>query len=299
MEFIPADEVKRVLTFSSLIPVMETALKKFSNDQVVQPVRSVVHVKDSDGFLGVMPALSSTDGTLATKLVTFFPNNKGIPTHHAIIAMFNTSTGVPELIMDGKVITTMRTAAVSAVATKYLARSDSKILAILGAGVQARSHFAALTSLFNFDEVRVWSRTFTKAQELANEISGKACETASEAVKDADVIVTVTASPVPVLNKEWVKNGAHINAVGACRPDWHEIHPDLMNSSTVYVDSRAAAIKESGDVILSNAEIYAEIGEVMLGTKEGEKTKTTVFKSLGLAIEDALSAKLVRELLSK
>lgn len=298
LRWISGEQVKNVLTYGHLIPEMENALAQFSQGSVVQPVRTVVPVSKADGFLGVMPAYSPEQGALATKLVTFFPKNKDVPTHNAVIVMFNPDTGVPELLMDGEVITTMRTAAVSAVATKVLCGGDPKVLAILGSGVQARSHYQALTSVFSFTKVNVWSKTPSNAENLAGEINGIACTTAEVAVKDADVIVTVTSSSTPVLKKEWVKPGAHINAVGACRPDWQEIDPDLMNSSVLIVDSRMAACTESGDVILSGAEVYAELGEVINNVKDKPKGQTTLFKSLGLAVEDVLSAKLVRDLVT-
>ncbi|XP_033746700.1 ketimine reductase mu-crystallin-like [Pecten maximus] len=298
LKWVSGDQVKNVLTYEHLIPEMEKALAQFSQGSVVQPVRTVVPVSKANGFLGVMPAYSPDQEALATKLVTFFPNNKDAPTHNAVIVMFNPDSGVPELLMDGEVITTMRTAAVSTVATKILCGDDPQVLAILGSGVQARSHFQALTSVFSFKKTNVWSKTPSNAQKLAAEINGTACNSAEMAVKDADVIITVTSSSVPVLKKEWVKPGAHINAVGACRPDWQEIDPALMNSAVLFVDSRLAARKESGDVILSGAEVYAELGEVINNVKEKPKGETTLFKSLGLAVEDVLSAKLVQDLIT-
>ncbi|XP_062599515.1 ketimine reductase mu-crystallin-like [Saccostrea cucullata] len=246
-----------------------------------------------------MPAYSPDDEALAVKLVTFFPQNIGVPTHNAIIPVFNAKTGIPEIIMDGEVITTMRTAAVSAIATKYLCAPNPRVLAVLGSGVQARSHIQALSSIFSFQKINIWSRTKKNAAALAEEVSGNACDTAQEAVTDADVIVTVTSSATPILKKEWVKPGGHINAVGACRPDWQEIDPDLVRASVLYVDSREAAQKESGDVILSKADIFSELGEMLLGLKEAKVKETTLFKSLGLAIEDVMSAKLVQDLLTK
>lgn len=300
IKFISASQVKNVLGYKELIPKMEEALAKFSSKKVVQPVRSVLHIKETNGFFGHMPSLCSEDNMLATKLVTFYPNNTDSPTHNAIIVLFNASNGVPEVILDGEVITAMRTAAVSAVATKFLCNKDPQILALLGTGVQARSHYQALSTLFKFKEVRTWSRSKVNAERLASEINGTACLKAEDAVKNADVIVTVTSSSTPVLKKDWVKDGAHINGVGACRPDWHEIHSDLMKSASVFVDSRDAALKESGDIILAKAEIEAELGEVIIGTNSGRKTPTevTLFKSLGLAVEDALSAKLVCDILN-
>jgi thiomorpholine-carboxylate dehydrogenase len=194
--------------------------------------------------------------------------------------------------MDGRLITEMRTAAVSAAATKVLSSQTSKVLAILGSGVQARSHFDALRLVRKFEEVRVWSRTRSNAEEFAAEIGAKATS-AEEAVGGADVVVTVTSSTQPVLKGEWLKRGAHVNAIGACRPDWRELDDVAIRNSVLFVDSREAAMKESGDVILSGAEIYAELGEVIAGKVPPRTDETTIFKSLGMAVEDITAALLV------
>ncbi|XP_052759982.1 ketimine reductase mu-crystallin-like isoform X2 [Mya arenaria] len=253
-------------------------------------------------FFGSMPSLCEEKEILGTKLVTFYPNNftrHGRATHNAIIVLFHKNTGIPKAIMDGEVVTAMRTAAASAVATKYLAGSGSASLAILGAGVQARTHFHALSQVLNITQVKVWSRTFENAEKVAMETGGVACKTAEEAVKDADVIITVTGATTPVLQAAWVKPGAHINAVGACRYDWCELDPELTRSAVLYVDSREAALKESGDVILSKADVYAEIGEVILGQMEAKKNELTIFKSLGISIEDTMAGELVLQMMAE
>uniref|UniRef100_A0A8C3L8H9 Ketimine reductase mu-crystallin n=1 Tax=Chrysolophus pictus TaxID=9089 RepID=A0A8C3L8H9_CHRPC len=198
-------------------------------------------------------------------------------------------------VLDGSVITAKRTAAVSAIATKLLMPRSAEVLCILGAGVQARSHYEIFTELFPFTEVRLWNRSEQRAVRLASSVGGavRVCGTAREAVLGADVIVTVTMATTPILFGEWVKPGAHINAVGASRPDWRELDDALMKSSVLVVDSREAALTESGDVILSGAEIFAELGEVLKGTKPALPEKTTVFKSLGMAVEDTVAAKFV------
>ncbi|XP_059144780.1 ketimine reductase mu-crystallin-like isoform X2 [Physella acuta] len=246
-------------------------------------------------FLGCMPVYSKEDDVLATKLVSFYPLNKDCPTHSAIIAVFYPQTGIPRAILDGDVITAKRTAATSLVASKYLVNGEPKILAILGSGVQAKSHYEAFCHLYNFTEVRIWNHRKEGAQRLADELGSKcvAVDHVAVAVENADVIVTATSATEPVLKLEWVKPGVHINAVGACRPNWSEIDPLLMNAATVYVDSQEGALKESGDIIISRSPIFAEIGEVINGTKEGKRKEITVFKSLGMAIEDAIAAKIV------
>ncbi len=289
--FLNEEQVRKHLRMSDLIPAMEKALIDFSAGKVTQPVRSVIKVDPPGGFLGLMPALTP-DG-LGLKAVTFYPSNteRGIPTHMATIFLVDPQTGMPLAIMDGRLITEMRTAAVSAAATKLLAAPDSKILAILGSGVQARSHDEALRLVRNFEEIRVWSPTQEHAKQFAEEIGGTAVS-AEEAVRGADVVVTVTNSKTAVLKGSWLKHGCHVNAIGACRPDWRELDDEAM-ANVVFVDSRESAMKESGDIILSDAKIYAELGEALAGKVPSRANETTIFKSLGMAVEDIAAAMLV------
>jgi ornithine cyclodeaminase/alanine dehydrogenase-like protein (mu-crystallin family) len=284
------DAVQRLLDLPELIDEMERALADFSAGKVVQPTRVVVPVAEHQGFFGLMPAY--TGGSLGVKLVTFYPENKDTHTHHATILLFKPETGEPLISLDGRLITEVRTAAVSAVATRHLALPGARVLAILGSGVQARSHLAALREVRSFDEVRVWSPR--RAAVFAEEHGVLATATAEDAVRGADVIVTVTTSRTPVLKGEWLKPGAHINAVGAARPDWRELDDEVLTRATLYVDSYDAARKESGDVIAA-AEIAGELGEVVAGTKPGRTTpdEITLFKSLGIAVEDVATAALL------
>src|SRR6266446_1872875 len=199
MLFLDEKQVRRHLGMEELIPAMEKALIDFSMGKVTQPVRSVITVDPPGGFFGMMPAL--TPGGLGIKIVTFYATNaeRGIPTHMATVFLVDPQTGTPLAIMDGRLITEMRTAAVSAAATRLLASPDAKILAILGSGVQARSHIEALRLVRSFEEIRVWSPTFEHAKQFANEV-GATAMSAEEAVRDADVIVTVTSSKTPVLS---------------------------------------------------------------------------------------------------
>ena len=296
--FLNEEQVRQHLHMAELIPAMEKALIEFSGGKVTQPVRSVINVDPPGGFLGLMPALTP-DG-LGLKAVTFYPSNveRGIPTHMATIFLVDPQTGTPLAIMDGRLITEMRTAAVSAAATKLLAPADAKILAILGSGVQARSHVEALQLVRPFEEIRVWSPTKEHAERFAKEVGGKAMS-AAEAVRGADVVVTTTNSKTPALKGSWLKPGSHVNAIGACRPDWRELDDDAM-SNVVFVDSREGAMKESGDVILSDAKIYAELGEALAGKVPSRGNETTIFKSLGMAVEDIAAAMLVyRKLISE
>jgi thiomorpholine-carboxylate dehydrogenase len=290
--FIDEEQVRKHLRMADLIPAMERALIDFSAGKVTQPVRQVIPVDPPGGFYGIMPALTP-DG-LGQKIVTFYPPNaaKGIHTHMALIILNDRETGAPLAVMDGRLITEMRTAAVSAAATELLAANNAKVLAILGSGVQARSHFEALSLVRKFEEIRVWSQTKSNAEGFAKEIGAKV-NSAEKAVRGADVVVTVTSSTTPVLKGAWLKRGCHVNAIGACRPDWRELDDHAMKNSVVFVDSREAAMKESGDVILSSAKIYAELGEAFAGKVSPREKETTIFKSLGMAVEDIAAALLV------
>jgi thiomorpholine-carboxylate dehydrogenase len=290
--FLNEEQVREHLRMTELIRAMEKTLIDFSAGRVTQPVRSIISIDPPGGFLGLMPALTP-DG-LGLKAVTFYPSNAehGIPTHMATIFLVDAQTGAPLAIMDGRLITEMRTAAVSAAATKLLASADAKVLAILGSGVQARSHVDALRLVRRFEEIRVWSPTLEHAKRFAQEIGATATSFAEEAVRDAEVIVTVTSSKTPVLKGAWLKPGCHVNAIGACRPDWRELDDEAM-SNVVLVDSREGAMKESGDVIISGAEIYAELGETLAGNVPSRVNETTIFKSLGMAVEDIAAAMLV------
>lgn len=287
--FLEEDDVRALLRMEELIPAMSKALSALSAGKVTQPMRLVLPVAEHQGFFAVMPAFG---GALGAKLVTFYPNNKGVHTHHAMILLFHPETGEPLVTMDGRLITEMRTAAVSAVATAALARADTSVLAILGSGVQARSHLAALRIVRKFREVRVWSPR--NATEFARQFSVSAATSAEEAVRGADVVVVATAATTPVLMGEWLSPGVHINAVGATRPNWRELDDNALRQARIYVESREAAMKESGDIIAAGR-IFAEIGEVVAGSKKGRESddEITLFKSVGVAIEDIVAADLV------
>jgi ornithine cyclodeaminase/alanine dehydrogenase-like protein (mu-crystallin family) len=292
--------VRSVLEWDSLVDAMEAALQDFSSGNVLQPVRTILTLEEGQRYLGVMPAVAQ--GAMGLKLVSFYPANagSGVATHHAMIVLMRPDTGEPLAAMDGTLITEMRTAAVSAAATRRLASHDARVLALIGSGVQAGAHLAALRRVRNFDEVRVWSPTAEHARRFAAAHGAIATGDARAAVNGADVIVTATNAQEPVLRGSWVKPGAHVNAIGAARPNWRELDDALMASAALVVDSREAALKESGDVIMSRAAIYAEAGEVFSGAKALPAAgRTTVFKSLGLAVEDVAAAKLVHDRLAR
>jgi ornithine cyclodeaminase/alanine dehydrogenase-like protein (mu-crystallin family) len=286
MEFLDEEKVRRLLRVEELIPAMRAALAEFSAGKWQQPLRGVL--AQHGGFFGVMPASGEAMGI---KMVTFYPKNVELPTHMAVIALFDPKTGQPLALMDGRYITEMRTAAVSAVATDALAARDAKVLALLGAGVQARAHLEVLRHVRKFEEVRVWNHHPEKAKQFADEHGIKAMEI-EEAVRDADVVVTATSAREPILKGAWLKPGVHVNAVGASRPDWRELDDEAMRN-VVIVDSYEGARNEAGDVILSGATPFAELGEILNGTKRVEPGATTIFKSLGMAVEDVAAAKLV------
>jgi ornithine cyclodeaminase/alanine dehydrogenase-like protein (mu-crystallin family) len=289
--FLDEAAIGRVLRLEDLIPAMERALIDFSSGRVQQPVRSIISIPQYNGFMGIMPAVYGD--IMGAKLVNLYPNNgaRGLPTHLAIIAIFRSETGEPLAVMDGRLITELRTAAVSAAATKLLASPNAKSLAILGSGVQARAHVRALALARKFDDIRVWSRDSQHARAFATEI-GATATSAEDAVRGADVVATCTNSPEPIVRGAWLKPGVVVNAVGAVRPKRRELDDAAMRGAVV-VDSRDAALTESGDVLLAHAPIYAELGELLAGTKPMPKSEVTVFKSLGLAVEDLAAAKLV------
>jgi ornithine cyclodeaminase/alanine dehydrogenase-like protein (mu-crystallin family) len=288
VEYFEEEQVRQLLRVDELIAAMRRVLAEFSAGKWQQPVRGVL--AQEGGFFGIMPASGESMGI---KMVTFYPQNVELPTHMAVIALFDPKTGEPLALMDGRYITEMRTAAVSAVATDALAAPDATVLAILGAGVQAKAHLEVLGHVRKFEEIRVWNHHPEKAKQFAADHHVKVMGV-EQAVRGADVIVTVTSAREPVLQGRWLKPGAHVNAVGASRPDWRELDDDAMRN-VVIVDSYAGAKKESGDVILSAATPFAELGEILNGTKQVEPGSTTIFKSLGMAVEDVAAAKLVYE----
>jgi alanine dehydrogenase len=289
MMFLTEEEVAALLPMEDLVPAMRHALVEFSSRRAVQPVRVVLPVAEHRGFFGVMPAYC---GALGAKIVTFYPENQSRPTHQAVILLFDPVTGEPIATMDGRLITEMRTAAVSAVATDVLARPDAEVLTILGSGVQAKSHLQALRPVRPFREVRVWSPR--NAGAFAARHGVQAIATPREAVHGADVVVTATSARDPVLCWEWLSPGAHVASVGANRPDWRELDDELMRRATLIVDSREATMRESGDIIAAGRTV-AEIGEVLTGASPGRGSteEVTLFKSVGLAIEDVVAADLV------
>jgi ornithine cyclodeaminase/alanine dehydrogenase-like protein (mu-crystallin family) len=291
MDVLDEPAVAQRLHYQDLIPAIAQALAALSSGKVVQPVRTVLPVAPHKGFFAVMPAYAA-GGALGAKLVTFYPQNVGIHTHHAVIVMFKAETGEPLAVMDGRLITEMRTAAASAVATQHLARKDASVLAIIGSGVQAKSHLAALRHVRAFKEVRVWSPR--NAPVFAQQYGVKAVASAADAVRGADVVVVAASATTPILQGRWLSPGTHVNAIGATRPEWRELDDDLVTTARVFVDSREAALRESGDVIAARSEV-TEIGAVVADRDPGRRSaeELTLFKSVGVAVEDVAAAALV------
>lgn len=294
--YISEPEVRAVLTYEALIPAIRRALIDYSAGLVEQPARMILRAGNAEGFkngwFAVMPVIA--DDVMGVKTVTFFPGNAefGLHTHMAVIELLRRSTGEPLAVMDGRVITEMRTAAVSAVALAALASSTATSLGILGSGVQARSHIQAIRLVRpEITDIRIWSRTLVNAERLAKETGARAV--AIEEAAAADVALTVTASPAPVLEGRWLSSHALVLAVGATGASLRELDDEAMLSSYVVAESRSCAERESGDVRLSGAKVHAEIGEILSGATVAPTGRRIVFKSVGMAIEDLVGARLV------
>ena len=303
-------QVHSLLPMGDLISAMESALARFSAKEVLQPVRTVLTVGPTKAYFGVMPAYIPAPASLGAKLVTVFGENpaRQLPSHLATILLLDPETGALVAIMDGRYITEARTAAVSAVSARFLARLDASVMAIIGSGVQAKSHLEAFQQVRTLSEIRVWSPREGSREKFVGEMAGhipvpvRATQTAEEAVRNADLVVLATSSPTPVIEDGWVESGAHVVSVGACRPSQREMPPALVARGRYYVDSREAALVESGDVVMGIAEghfdashLRGEVGELVLGRVEGRTSddQITIFKSLGMAVEDVVAADLV------
>ena len=305
-------DVRALLPMRDLVDAMQNALAAYSTGQVQQPLRTIMEVGASRSILGLMPAFVPASGALGAKLVTVFGGNAalGLPTHLATIVLFDAETGALLAIMDGRYITEARTAAVSAVSVRLLARENASTLAIIGSGVQAHSHLEAISLVRPLREVRVWSPTAEHRQRFASDARAVTAATvtpapdARAAVAGADLIVLVSSAREPVVESEWVAEGAHICAAGACRPDQREMSTDLVRRARLFVDSRTGALAEAGDIVIPMKErafdeghIAGELGELAAGRIGGrsKSSDVTIFKSLGMAVEDVAAAHLAFE----
>ena len=295
-------DVRASLAMPAVMDAVEAALAAFSRGDVVQPVRTSFELNERSA-LYLMPAYLRGQAIIGAKMVSVVPQNaaRGLPTHLAAISLVDPETGELLSVMDGRLITEMRTAATSALSVKYLARKDAKVLAILGSGVQARSHVEALPLVAEFAEVRAWSPNAANLAAFAEETGARAAASAEEAVRDADVVLLATNSVTPAITDSWVKWGAHVISIGASRTSQREIDPALVGRARLIVDSREAAVQETGDIVqairegrITEAGVQVELGEVIAGTKPGRTSdeELTLFKSLGLAVEDLATAAL-------
>jgi ornithine cyclodeaminase len=301
-------EIEHLLPIHDCIMVMADALMALAKGQVHLPLRMVVRPPEAAGVMALMPAhVAGESAALGVKVINVFNGNpaKGKDSHQGAVVLFDAETGEPLAMMNASTITAIRTAAVSGVATRLLARADAGDLAIIGSGVQARSHLAAMTCVRSIRRVRVASRHFEHAQRFVAEMQPQYAfpieplKTVEAAVRGADLIVTATSSAEPILRRDWIVPGAHLNVVGASQPHAREIDTATMAAASLFVDRRESTLNESGDYLQAAREgaigpdhIRAEIGEVLLGTKPGRTRpdEITLFKSLGLAVEDVAAA---------
>jgi ornithine cyclodeaminase/alanine dehydrogenase-like protein (mu-crystallin family) len=299
------EEVERLLDMEGCIEAMAGALASLARGEVHVPLRFVVKPDDEPSLIGLMPAHRAGESPLySLKTVCVFPDNpqRGLDAHQGTVTLFDGETGEVRALMNASAITAIRTAAVSAVASRLLAREDARELGVLGSGVQARSHLEALRLVRDFDRVRIYSPTGAHARALADETGAEVAGSAEKAVRGADVVVTATSSIAPVLERGWLKDGAHVNVVGGRPPEMRELDTATIADSAFYVDRRESAENEAFDYrdalesgAIGPGHIRGEIGEVLIGAAPGRQSpqELTVFRSLGLAVEDLAAAEYV------
>ncbi len=302
--FLDGDEVRRRLPMAAAIDLMSETLRAFSEGRAIQPPRSFFRTPGGQGLVGLMPAFVPDPNVVGVKVISAF--HGADPAHDGAVLLFDMA-GRLVGVVDAIAVTEIRTAAVSGVATRLLARDDAGDLAILGSGVQARSHLEAMREVRELRRMRVWSRRRERAESFAawardaHGVDIEPMDTAEDAARGADILCTVTSSPEPVLLGDWVSPGAHVNAVGSFAPTTRELDTALVARSSFYVDSRESAELQAGDWLLAKDEagldsghIRAELGEVVGGkVRRSESDEVTVFKSLGLGVEDAAAASAV------
>jgi len=309
-------EVAQFLPMNECIDVMADTLMMLARQNAVNPLRHLMWLPDKTGLLGMMPAFLGETGVMGLKAISVFPGNHGTEydSHQGTVMLFETANGRLLAMVDAGKITEIRTAAVSGVATRLLAREDATDLAILGSGVQARSHLAAMRAVRDINRVRVWSphiehaRTFAERESQRYELTIQAVKTAEKAVEGAEIICTVTSSTEPILQGRWLVPGAHINAVGSSVPFARELDSAAVVKSKLYVDRRESTLNEAGDFLIPKKEgaigdghILGEIGELLLDKTKGRTSpaEVTLFKSLGLAVEDVAAAHFIYQKLSQ
>jgi alanine dehydrogenase len=297
--FLSEAEVRELLDLDQLVDALADAHRDLSAGNASMPPRIAALVQEQEGLLGVMPSYLPSAG-LACKLVTLFPHNEDRHTHQAVIAVFDPENGTPLALMDGRYITATRTAAGSALATRLLARDDAKVLAILGTGVQARSHARALPRVRDFAEIRIAGRDRAKAEDFAAELgAAQAVDSYEDAVRGADVIAATTHSTEPIVRRAWLSAGAHVNSVGL-NPSGREVDEETVADALLVVESRDSALSPPPAgapelVGIQPGQVHAELGELVAGTRPGRSSQDqiTLYKSVGVAVQDAAAAALV------
>ncbi|PAB57026.1 ornithine cyclodeaminase family protein [Anaeromicrobium sediminis] len=311
MRIINEETVRKYLTMSAGIRVMEDTLKALSNEDVVQKLRMSIHLEENNIF-GLMPSYLKYKNVFGAKVISVFPENKKrfLPSHQGIVVLFENTSGQLVAIVDGEGITAVRTAAVSAVATRALSREDSEILTIMGTGVQAKSHIEAILLVRPIKKIKIWdykvdyAEAFVETLRSELDLEIEYYKSAKDALSESDIVCTVTSARTPIIKREWLKTGVHINAVGSCTPDAREIDSETMRDCTLFVDSLESATHEAGDYliplkegIIKEGHIKAEIGHVLTQKKAGRTSdeEITLFEALGLSIEDIAAAYYIYE----
>ena len=310
MLLLSDDEISRLLSMGETMDAVEKAFGEFAKGSVKMPARSTIMLDKYNGSISFMPSYLQESSALATKIISIYPRNpeKGLPTTVAWIVVNDPETGMIEALLDGTYLTAMRTGAVTGVAARYLAPKDSRVAAVIGCGVQGKTQAWAVSEACELETIRLFDLSDERMRRFAEEMGPKLgvdvipSSSGAEAVADADVVVTATTSKNPVIRREWLGDRVHVGAIGAFYPDWRELDTATVSEAKVVVDSREAIMEEAGDILIPISEgaitedhIYAELGEIILGKKEGRTPKDglTVFKSVGLAIQDSSVANLV------
>jgi len=305
-KFINKEKIASSLPMRECIEVMEKMFCSLTKGECTQPLRSIMWLPDKKGLLGMMPGYDAIGGVMGIKVISVFHGNKdqGYPSHQGVVVLFDTKYGQPLMIFDAAEITSIRTAAASAVATRLLSRRDSEVLAVIGSGEQAQRHIESMLVVRKINRINIWSRNEKNAADLAAKVSNKCnieivtTKNARQAVNNADIICTVTSSSQPVVLGDWLKSGTHINAVGSSTPTARELDTEAILKAKLYTDCYESILNEAGDFLIPKKEgaitdshIQGDIGEALLGMKKGreDNSEITVFKSLGIASEDIFS----------
>jgi ornithine cyclodeaminase len=299
-------DIGELLSMRDCIEVMSKALGALARGESMVPLRTMMRLPNGNDIFALMPAYVGSPPAVGAKIISVFPGNHGtrLDSHQGAVLLFDASNGSLQAVMDATAITAIRTAAVSALSARLLARDDADDLAIIGSGVQARKHLEAIPLVRRIKRVRVWSRSRANAQKLCHAardegIEIELCDDPEGAVKNASIVCATTSSREPVLKGDWIADGAHVIAVGSATPGAREVDTALVKRSRLFVDSRVSALKEPGDILIPLEEgeitpdhIVAELGELVNGTRPGRRSREeiTFFKSLGLAIEDLAAA---------